>query len=494
MSFSPAITSNSRGLSREGSVVRPHLWPPAPGTPWQWPPDREKEWCGLARSRRRAAQRSRARMAAPRAPVSKGAPMVVMGRCNTAFEGFGHAGDQGDPAGEIDRLVEVASGHGGHAAGDRGLDARDDIRRGHARGEQAHNLGFGEDHAHAADGRGMRLVWARAPILSRGILSLCATISRNRPVPAAQRSFMAKSRTAPWASMRMSLLSWPPISITVRASGASCRTPRRAGDLGDGGIGEAQQVPAIPRGDRSRDRRARQPGLVQRGAQQIQGQLLLGDALVAGMGGHDALLLVVPKDQFEGARTRVDAGGNHSLRARTVSTRASRRERRLGSKGSDTGGTSISSTGMSSFCCATTPIIRLRTRSGWRREFSRSRSPRLHSVGVRADALSRSPRDPTIGSARAHAREGLERARSLGDPIPRVAKQVLGSAEAPAAVLEQVHGPEIRHRVHPEIRAAPCWIGPPRCRTLSWITSSRSFNTAMVSSRSEQKWMASISR
>ena len=49
--------------------------------------------------------------------------------------------------------------------------------------------------------------------------------SRKHPVPAAQRSFIAKSRTPP-PSRRMSLLSCPPTSTMVRASGAMWRTPR----------------------------------------------------------------------------------------------------------------------------------------------------------------------------------------------------------------------------------------------------------------------------
>ena len=46
-----------------------------------------------------------------------------------------------------------------------------------------------------------------------------AIISRNLPGPAAHLSFMTKLATAPFSSRRMTLLSCPPISITVRTSG-----------------------------------------------------------------------------------------------------------------------------------------------------------------------------------------------------------------------------------------------------------------------------------
>ena len=61
---------------------------------------------------------------------------------------------------------------------------------------------------------------------SQFISSRAATISRKRPVPAAQRSFISKSRTRPPSSRLMTLLSCPPISMMVRADGASQWTPR----------------------------------------------------------------------------------------------------------------------------------------------------------------------------------------------------------------------------------------------------------------------------
>ena len=45
-------------------------------------------------------------------------------------------------------------------------------------------------------------------------------------MPAAQRSFIAKSTTRPRASSRMTLLSWPPMSTTVRQAGSSACAPR----------------------------------------------------------------------------------------------------------------------------------------------------------------------------------------------------------------------------------------------------------------------------
>ncbi|MBA7612773.1 hypothetical protein ES703_20013 [subsurface metagenome] len=66
---------------------------------------------------------------------------------------------------------------------------------------------------------GFLLFAAMSPRDSRPTSRRSATTSRKRPVPAAQRSFIAKSRTFPSLSKRRSLLSCPPISITVIASG-----------------------------------------------------------------------------------------------------------------------------------------------------------------------------------------------------------------------------------------------------------------------------------
>ena len=64
------------------------------------------------------------------------------------------------------------------------------------------------------------------PRLGKSTPSLAATSSRKRPVPAAQRSFITKSRTRPAWLSQMTLLSWPPMSTMVSASGRTWRTPR----------------------------------------------------------------------------------------------------------------------------------------------------------------------------------------------------------------------------------------------------------------------------
>ena len=56
-------------------------------------------------------------------------------------------------------------------------------------------------------------------IWSRFISIVLAIISKNRPVPAAHLSFITKFATAPFSSRRMTLLSCPPISMTVLTSG-----------------------------------------------------------------------------------------------------------------------------------------------------------------------------------------------------------------------------------------------------------------------------------
>src|SRR4030065_322491 len=66
----------------------------------------------------------------------------------------------------------------------------------------------------------------RDPISSRSISSVRAMTSRNRPVPAAHLSFIAKSATLPSGVKRMTLLSWPPMSSTVLALGNRWRAPR----------------------------------------------------------------------------------------------------------------------------------------------------------------------------------------------------------------------------------------------------------------------------
>ena len=55
---------------------------------------------------------------------------------------------------------------------------------------------------------------------SIGICSVRAMASRKRPVPAAHLSFITKFCTVPSALRWMTLESCPPMSMTVRASGA----------------------------------------------------------------------------------------------------------------------------------------------------------------------------------------------------------------------------------------------------------------------------------
>ena len=59
----------------------------------------------------------------------------------------------------------------------------------------------------------------RRLISGRSSSRVRAIISRNRPVPAAHLSFMMKPLTAPASSRQITLLSWPPMSMMVRAWG-----------------------------------------------------------------------------------------------------------------------------------------------------------------------------------------------------------------------------------------------------------------------------------
>ena len=73
--------------------------------------------------------------------------------------------------------------------------------------------------------RDLREARERWPIRSRSISSVRAITSRNRPVPAAHLSFIAKSVTLPSGESRMTLLSCPPMSSTVAALGNRRRAP-----------------------------------------------------------------------------------------------------------------------------------------------------------------------------------------------------------------------------------------------------------------------------
>ena len=67
---------------------------------------------------------------------------------------------------------------------------------------------------------------ARPPRASTSTFKIPAITSRNRPVPAAHLSFITKPLMRPDSSKEMTLASWPPMSMTVRASGIRKWQPR----------------------------------------------------------------------------------------------------------------------------------------------------------------------------------------------------------------------------------------------------------------------------
>jgi hypothetical protein len=69
--------------------------------------------------------------------------------------------------------------------------------------------------------------------------------SRKRPVPAAHLSFIRKSVRLPASSSWITLLSWPPISMTVRSAGQQPRAEPVARDLGDLLIGKIHQLATV---------------------------------------------------------------------------------------------------------------------------------------------------------------------------------------------------------------------------------------------------------
>ncbi len=73
-------------------------------------------------------------------------------------------------------------------------------------------------------GRSPRM--AVAPSWSRGMSSALEAAPRKRPVPAAHLSFMQKSTISPLAATEIALVSWPPMSITVRVAGNMWTAPR----------------------------------------------------------------------------------------------------------------------------------------------------------------------------------------------------------------------------------------------------------------------------
>jgi hypothetical protein len=70
------------------------------------------------------------------------------------------------------------------------------------------------------------LLLPAGPSPSMPVRSVAAMALRNRPVPAAHLSFMAKASTRPEASSRIALLSCPPTSTTRAAPGKRAQAPR----------------------------------------------------------------------------------------------------------------------------------------------------------------------------------------------------------------------------------------------------------------------------
>src|SRR3972149_2413636 len=66
---------------------------------------------------------------------------------------------------------------------------------------------------------------ARGPSSDRGSSMVMAAAPRKRPVPAAHLSFMEKSRTLPSGPTLIALVSWPPMSMTVRVLGKRYLAP-----------------------------------------------------------------------------------------------------------------------------------------------------------------------------------------------------------------------------------------------------------------------------
>ena len=117
-----------------------------------------------------------------------------------------------------------------------------------------------------------------------------------------------------------------------------------------------------------------------------------------------------------------------------------------------TGGTSISTTGTLNSPRITSPMI-APSMAQWLAPGMREidHAPRRRSGGnPRQIRLARSTAEPTIGSARRHPRQGLQRRQVGGDCVQRVAEHVVGAADPAANVFQQVHHPQIGHRIHPK--------------------------------------------
>ena len=134
-------------------------------------------------------------------------------------------------------------------------------------------------------------------------------------------------------------------------------------------------------------------------------------------------------------------------------------------------------------------------RSGWRRESARSTTAsapnRRTSAADPPGAVGRRA-DHRIGQR--HPRQGFHRRQVLGDRVQGMAEEVLGAADPAAGVFQQVHHPQVGHRIDPEhphrrlvehALAGPDPASAPRPAGLP--------APPPLSAWSEQKWMASIS-
>ena len=122
------------------------------------------------------------------------------------------------PAKRKGRVTDPAE-HGQGALDNGQVQAHGDVGGLLAPGHQGGGLAFGEDGAHAVDlDAFVGLEGKIAEFLQRHCRAV-AMNSRNLPVPAAQRSFISNLATLPVGVRAMTLVSWPPMSRTVRASG-----------------------------------------------------------------------------------------------------------------------------------------------------------------------------------------------------------------------------------------------------------------------------------
>ena len=242
--------------------------------------------------------------------------------------------------------------------------------------------------------------------------------------------------------------------MTVRASGtAVMHAAGVAGDLGDRGVGQADAVAAVAGGHDAPDVAALQTVVRQQPVKQVAGQRIVIDALVARPDASNRRL---------GASTRttlivrdpasIPAQIIGLLRCRAVSTSASSRVRSVGTSASVTGGTSISTTGRPSsmliICIGITSPSKAQWLAPGMREITTASASQCGRVPAHPPRpIGRRP-DHRIGQR--HPRQRLHRRQVLGNLIERVAEHEIAAAQPPAALLQQVHHPQIGHRIDPE--------------------------------------------